>query len=479
MRQKTENTQPMEEMVFDARAPKNSKPRSSKKPRSKKKETAGTPSSAGSRWKSRPSVGRQFLNMLGIDRAKRYGVLMTDMSMKYGFERVIDFRDRIDRPRSRGYYNAKNRDVELARCFTGWAEADHLRKSADYIHEHRDAFGKEILQVGCDTGFMTLFLALEFPDSHITSVEHSRRSIHAAQTLLDEHSITSVTLIHAELSDFVAEHPDQHYDTIVSMGAIDENLTSDVPDVVMQRHQPLLRECLCPAALDYASCLSRAIAPGGTLLSLFIRPKDLLFAAWLMDLRGIDWSIDLDSLEELSCRYLGEKSPIQAFLSRAERPLQIPGIDAAADPEAERRAQERAAQGYTLWTGFFDLAHPEEDEENGGWAHDILLDRRLGEMIEGIGFFDDESGRQCGKYALYTLKDDAEHFAFIQYVEDAVEPEFLTGLDRTSLDNARQDMQILREGNDPELSLVLAGNHLSVFPLQTDPKTGLEVPIRD
>ncbi|HAE39701.1 MAG TPA: hypothetical protein DCG57_13870 [Candidatus Riflebacteria bacterium] len=96
-----------------------------------------------------------------------------------------------------------------------WMSADRARI--------RD--GMHILEIGCGWGAMTLWLARQYPQAHITAViDSTKRSIHL-QKQLNEHDIKNVRVVAAEFEDLKYN---EEFDRVICLERFD--LLSATPD---------------------------------------------------------------------------------------------------------------------------------------------------------------------------------------------------------------------------------------------------------
>ena len=80
-------------------------------------------------------------------------------------------------------------------------DIDIIRKACNYIAENKEYFGKTILEVGCDAGYMTGFLAKTFPDAKIVSIDRSESAMNIAKANLEILDVHNVELKHCALKD--------------------------------------------------------------------------------------------------------------------------------------------------------------------------------------------------------------------------------------------------------------------------------------
>ena len=77
---------------------------------------------------------------------------------------VNDRANKIDKGDS-WFYSFKNQTYNLSMAVSSAFDGDILKRACNWIMQNKDCFGKTILEIGCDTGIMSCFLAKTFPDA--------------------------------------------------------------------------------------------------------------------------------------------------------------------------------------------------------------------------------------------------------------------------------------------------------------------------
>lgn len=78
-------------------------------------------------------------------------------------------------------YDVKNGSYEKGITFSGAYDGDIYRKACNWIAQNQDVFGETILDVGCDCGIMSCFLAKLLPGSHITAIDRTENAVKVAR----------------------------------------------------------------------------------------------------------------------------------------------------------------------------------------------------------------------------------------------------------------------------------------------------------
>lgn len=422
--------------------------------------------------KHKKDVGLQYIQSLHLNQARSEEALLTEMVRRFDTGRVLDYAQQLDASiGKKTRYNVKFSELDIGRFMAGAQYADLIRRTANWVHAHHEAFGQEILEVGTTAGLLTAFLAQEFPDRHITTIDRSRGSIAAARALLEEQGITNVTLVQSSLHKYAAQHPGAA-DTAISMAVVQENYDKKLSDPGTQPLQARLNHYYLPAALPYAADLTAVLKEGGTLVSLMDDDPGAPLAGWMGTLESIGFALDYDSYTQIPCTMPQQSVTLCTFLARREadpdlQPLQHP----AGSPEAEA-VSHRLQRALDFWQKLLCPSIPRDGVVHGS-ASVLVCEQRKEKLIQGLGFFDEE-GVMVGRFALYSLRDDPEHYAILQvYVDYGPDANLLAG--QQEADDFRQLMEQIHAGDHPKFEPVLrTRNHRALW-LREDPETGLEL----
>ena len=92
-------------------------------------------------------------------------------------------------------YVAKNATLDLSLMLSSTNRADIYRKICNWVSNHKELFGSCILDLGCDCGIMTCFLARQFPESHIIGIDTTPAAVENAKQLAVRLNVDNVEFI--------------------------------------------------------------------------------------------------------------------------------------------------------------------------------------------------------------------------------------------------------------------------------------------
>ena len=361
--------------------------------------------------KRKKDPGLLYVQKLGISPAKTVDALIMSMQNKFGYDRVKTYWDNLPTTgEDKNFFEQKNSDEDISYLFTGGHDADIIRQCANWIDSHKEAFGNEILEVGCDIGFMTGFLALTFPDSKITAIDHSQNSINMAEKLMNRLGVTNVELICTELEDLDEE---LEFDTVISMRCINENVEENSNDLYAPDYDMLktaLSEKYLPALDDYLFTLCSYLRQGGTLVTLTNTGLTPVALAWVYLMAMIRLEINKESYSKLICKSPLENGSllIQAFYAVNRSVIAEGKADDADEKESVRNQPSeediRAFYETLTWMARNMVANP-SGARFEHWEAEIMRDNLAEDLVDGIAVLGPD-GKPMARFCLYTDRID-------------------------------------------------------------------------
>ncbi|MCR5487418.1 MAG: class I SAM-dependent methyltransferase [Lachnospiraceae bacterium] len=326
-------------------------------------------------------IGLQFLQNIGFERISgKYG-LRDKWVQLFGKERADQLQAeflRLDEG-TKEFYEFKYSDPLLNRSFDEFYDGDIIRKACNYVAEHKDCFGDVILEAGCGSGYMTVFLAQTFPESKIISIDRSEGAIRAAREMAAKYGVQNVSFELGELKDVSAKA-----DTIFCMRTIQENIDESA---IPFSGEPIIAQFNEFRSItgEYTDSLISRLNGSGSLVVFERIRHDPLMCGWLLGLNDKGCGISKDSYSEFTCNEAGGESVFQAFICRMGRKNEEQDI-------------------VSLWYESLGVNH-EGKSELKGWSALSYLNENAGKMIRGVRFYG-ENGIQVGRLAAYTDIDD-------------------------------------------------------------------------
>ncbi len=118
------------------------------------------------------------------------------------------------------FYNFKNQSLSMSLAISEVFDSDYIRKICNWISDNKELFGHTILDIGCDCGVLTCFIAKYFPEAEVIGIDRSKNAIKCAKELAGRFGLKNVSFIQTELTSFNGS-----FDTILYARVTQENIT--------------------------------------------------------------------------------------------------------------------------------------------------------------------------------------------------------------------------------------------------------------
>ncbi|MDD6727606.1 MAG: class I SAM-dependent methyltransferase [Eubacteriales bacterium] len=223
------------------------------------------------------------------------------------------------------FYKMKNESLTASIYISAAFDGGLFRHLGNLIIDSKELFdGKTIIDMGCDCGIVTCFIAKMYPSCRVTGVDINSSAVENGKQLAEKLSLDNVDFVCADVNDY---HADDKADTICSFrGLLDIcfEKTSSLPFFgEMERRENMY----CQAFSGYAQAISDNLKNDGFVLSVERYTADYGWLGWMKALSacGINMNAekcmlmrasDINSVKEYSVT-LAQKSagcsPMAAF----------------------------------------------------------------------------------------------------------------------------------------------------------------------
>ena len=169
-----------------------------------------------------------YFEQLRIRPSKSRGQFMNMIAMRHGKAIATEI-DRLVSARADGedkdgmLYEVKNGTLELSLDFAAYS-SDLCRRFLDRMVAHKGVTPRRILDIGCDNGIVTCFLAKIYPDSEVWGIDRSVNGIRCATELAERLKISNVNFIRTSFEELPVDSMPRSFDWIVSVRSMHEVL---------------------------------------------------------------------------------------------------------------------------------------------------------------------------------------------------------------------------------------------------------------
>lgn len=340
--------------------------------------------------------GLKYLQEIGFTRLRGQNGLYRKWERAFGRDKASRMMMQWEKLKfgSPEFYDFKNSSPEISQGFSEAFDGDIIRNACNYIDAHKEYFGKTILEVGTDIGYMTCFIAKTFPESKIVSIDRNSKAIEIAKGRAQKLKIENIEFLNCSLQEV-----DGKFDTVFCMRTIQENINSDDTPYC---GEPIVTQFFQYAELtrEYTDHLIAHLDETGYLCCFERVGHDPLMCGWLIQLSKMNCGMLTSSYQEYSCEENGDTSVFQAFVCK-------PGINTSEQEIVH------------MWYKAIDV-DPTGANQLTLWNALSYLNDNAGKLIRGIRIFDPD-GYQVGRYALFTDCDDDNLIYYLQATNNNIQ----------------------------------------------------------
>ena len=254
------------------------------------------------------SAGDKYLENLGIEWTTNPYKADSILSEKVGEKFTKKFIDYIEKrgealekgetPDESEFYEFKNQTFESGIYASAMFDAGLFKKTCDWIEGNKTLFGKTILDVGCDTGIVSCFLAKAIPESTILSIDDGTNAIKVAKELAEKLGLANISFECINVKNVKGE-----YDTVFSSRTLHENLTEKEE----KQLAPLKERCLeaTKSFSDYLEVLKSHIRNGGNLIAIERMADEAARIGYKIALNDLGLAVNKANFEIMECEIIG------------------------------------------------------------------------------------------------------------------------------------------------------------------------------
>lgn len=192
------------------------------------------------------------------------------------------------------FYELKNRTLTGSLCISAAFDSGLFRHLGNMIIDNPEYFSGTVLDIGCDCGVVSCFIAQQYPDSKVVGVDCNELAINNARELAERLNLTNISFEVADIFDY--EMTDKADCATSFRGLLDiaQHLTKGV-SVIGERSE---REgAYQKAFLPLAQAISKNLKDDGKFVSVERYTAMYGWLGWLQALSesGINSSTELSS----------------------------------------------------------------------------------------------------------------------------------------------------------------------------------------
>ncbi len=215
--------------------------------------------------------GKEYLKAIGFKPTAGYEDAMAYLTDQIGYMKAMGILDVVNNRRKQTgkfgdtdkgeIYPKKNKTLKMSIAVTAAYETEALTDICDYMMDHAEVFKGTVLDIGCDCGILSCFIAAQFPECTVVGVDRCAQAIPNAEELASSLGLTNVSFACNTL-----DHLNETYDVVLSSRTLMENIT--VPVFSFWDGTKRVGEIHCNAFESYANALASHVKDDGCLVSI-------------------------------------------------------------------------------------------------------------------------------------------------------------------------------------------------------------------
>ena len=236
--------------------------------------------------KKKKDPALEYIQTFDVFPARSGSAAGAELRRRFGdkwAEALLDAADALseDREGPERFYSLKNRDLETSLFINLLLGGEVIRRGCAYFEEAvrrllppETQKGKRLLDIGCENGLVTCYLAKQFPELSVTGMDRNAAAVSCAKELAARLSLSNVDFVTGDMKDAgdapgtadpAAPVSISRFDLACSFRTLHENCP--VPEdgsLSPAEYETESRKALSSFASAVYSCL----LPGGTYLCL-------------------------------------------------------------------------------------------------------------------------------------------------------------------------------------------------------------------
>lgn len=347
-------------------------------------------------------VGLEYLNRIGFQNRKGTDAMALELVKLYGEKKAMAlFDERSKVPDgSVEFYEFKNQDIGVSAVISECYDADTLRQMCNYLYENREYIKGRVLEIGCESGYMTGFLATYFPDVEITAIDRSANAVAIAKERMEQWGIKNVRFLVADVADI-----EEQFDTVLSLRVMRENDPDNLGEGVFDGDDILCQVfCYMIQWQPFAGAYGRLLGQGSHLITIERIPLSPQIFGWYCALNGSGCGLIKETYENLYCKEVGETAYYSAAVLKGSV------------EDDMRETLQCMMDSLKNADDEFNFNHI-EDGHMKGWPAIAFFDSNKGDCIEDIMVVGDDD-MAVGRFAAYIDAADPTAVLYLEVYND-------------------------------------------------------------
>ena len=258
----------------------------------------------------------EYMKTIGLKYIKNPQEFIAGLAMRtdkaYAQEMAAEFNSRAEGAPANNtkFYKLKNRSLEGSVYISAAFDSGVFRHIGNMIIDVKEQLTGEVLDLCCDCGIVTCFMAKYIPEAHFTGIDINESAIDNAKQLAEWFGLTNVDFI---CQDVYEMNLDKKFDAVTSFRSLLDAAEKKTKGLNFIGNRDEREESYKQAFIDFADSVERHLKDNGFFLSVERYTAEYGWLGWMQalaekgiyadDRSGLMRAQDISSVKEYSVTY--------------------------------------------------------------------------------------------------------------------------------------------------------------------------------
>lgn len=228
-----------------------------------------------------------YMQNVGLKYIKSTNEFIAGLAVRtdknYAMKIAEELNSRANRQNSSNmvFYKMKNESLAASIYISAAFDGGLFRHLGNLIIDKPELFGGRVIDMACDCGIVTCFIAQQYPECRITGVDVNSSAIENAKQLAEKLGLGNVDFV---CSDVFEYEPEEKADTVTSFRGLLDVTLADTKDLSFFGERDWREKQYAAAFSKYAKVIADILKEDGKVLSVERYTADYGWLGWMLAL---------------------------------------------------------------------------------------------------------------------------------------------------------------------------------------------------
>jgi len=197
------------------------------------------------------------------------------------------------------FYELKNRSLDGSIYVSAAFDGGVFRHIGNLVIDNADMFSGDVLDLCCDCGIVTCFMARQFPDSHFTGIDINEGAIKNAKELAERLGVTNAEFICADVFELDLG---KKYNCVTSFRSLLDACELKTQGLNFVGYRPDREDTYKNAFLDFARIIEKHLAEDGNVISVERYTAEYGWLGWMQALSECGINMNAEKCEQMQAQ---------------------------------------------------------------------------------------------------------------------------------------------------------------------------------